>query len=283
MDNIIDQIKLSCSQISILINEQNSITLGNKTNNINKSNDIVKKIDLLANDILKNNFKKCDNVSYIASEEDDIILKNNDNGEYLVCFDPLDGSSNISVNITTGTIFGIYKFNKLNKVNIICSGYCLYGACTQLVICTDKIKLYQLLSNHFKLIKDDLKIPNKGKTLSINHCNKYLCYDKRYNQLFKNLSALGYSSRYVGSLVADAHRTLLKGGFFAYPGNIKNPNGKIRLFYEALPFYHIFKTSGGIATNGLKKFNDEYVLQDIHQRTPIILSSNYEYDLFSKL
>ena len=279
METIIETMKKSCIIISNEIKSRNLLKLGSETNNKNASNEAVKELDILSNNIIKNNLVQLDSVSYIASEEEDELICNNNNKNYLVSYDPLDGSSNIDVSITVGTIFGIYEYNNGN-FNIVCAGYGLYGSQTQFVVAyNNNISFYQLNDNKFELIKDNLKIPNKGKIVSMNLSYNKINLDKKYEELCNKLFDEGYTQRFVGSLVADAHRTLLKGGIFIYPANNKSVNGKIRLLYEAIPFAYIFELAGGFSSNGDNSLLDVNV-NDIHQRTPIILSSKYE---FSKL
>lgn len=278
-DEIIQVLKLSCKEISQLIKTKNLLHLGSETVNKNATDDDVKELDIQSNQILINNLSNVSSVKYIASEEEEKLLLNNQNGKYLVSFDPLDGSSNIDVNVTIGTIFGIYIIENNNKFKISCAGYSLYGSQTQFVLAHEKVELYQLLNDEFKLIKHDLRIPNKGKIVSMNLSYNNINFNKKYEDLALELFDKGYTLRFVGSMVADAHRTLLKGGIFMYPANEKSIDGKIRLLYEAIPFAFIFEKAGGVGSNGVKRLLD-VEFNDIHQRTPIILSSKYE---FSKL
>jgi fructose-1,6-bisphosphatase I len=132
----------------------------------------------------------------------------------------------------------------------------------------------------FYLLKDRLKIKEKGATYSLNESNKKAWTDSRFNKIIDLFIEQKYGARWVGSLVADAHRTLIKGGFFAYPGNRKDPEGKIRLLYEAYPFAHIFHTAGGFSSDGVKSILDVPFPDKIHQKTPIVLCGKYEHDLF---
>ena len=289
MNKILNIIKLSCIEISNLIRNSSSLDLSKINDKYNLSGDNVKKLDIIANEILKNNLKNCKLIRCIGSEEEDkLYYTNNTSAPYMICYDPLDGSSNIGVNITTGTIFAVYEY-KDNKIidgnNIIMAGYCLYGGSTQLIVAIDKVNIFQLdsNSNQFQLISNSWIMPNKGKYYAINESNKYIISDKRYNLLTDSLINYGYSARWVASLVADGHRTLIKGGFFSYPGNNNNPNGKIRLLYEAYPFAYIFKIAGGNSSNGKINLLDVPFPENCHQKTPIILSSNYEITLFNNI
>ena len=278
-------------QISDLIRNEDSLTLSNLTSSNNNSGDDVKKLDLFSNDILKDILSKCELVRNIGSEEEDELYETEfKDAPYLVCYDPLDGSSNIDVNITTGTIFSIYKYDSDNTIkngrNIILSGYCLYGGATQYLIAYEnKLSFYQFntINNDFFLLNDNLRIKEKGTLYSLNESNSKIWTDNRYQKLITNLSSEKYSARWVGSLVADGHRTIIKGGFFAYPGNKKDEDGKIRLLYEAYPFAHIFEVGGGYSSNGERNILDVPFPENIHQKTPIILSSRNELNIFMNL
>jgi len=290
LNSIQNVIVTSCQDISRLIRENNTDELSKTYGNTNESGDDVKSLDLLTNTILKDNLSKCSFVKAVGSEEEDsLYITDNHNGNFLVCYDPLDGSSNISVNITTGTIFAVYEYRD-DKItdgnNIVMAGYCLYGGATQLIVAREKLNMYQLYdignpNEHFKLVKENYTMPQKGPYYSLNDSNKYRWYDKRYNALIDRMIASNASGRWVGSLVADGHRTLIRGGFFAYPDDSKNKNGKIRLLYEAYPFAYIFKIAGGISSNGKINMLDIPYPDNCHQKTPIILSSNTEYDWFT--
>jgi fructose-1,6-bisphosphatase I len=287
MEEILQIVKKSCIKISDIIKNSNSNELGSLANEYNLSGDDVKKLDLMANEILKKDLSKLSCISCIGSEEDKELIFLNNSGDYMVCFDPLDGSSNIDVNITTGTIFAIYKFKDgkiQNGRNIVAAGYCLYGGSTQLIIAKEEgVNMYQLINNQFDLIKENLKIRVIGSIYSINESNSEIWLDSRYKKIIESLINKNYTARWVGSLVADAHRTLLKGGFFSYPENKFLPKGKIRLLYEAYPFAFIFEKARGYASNGKINLLDVEFPKDIHQKTSIILSSKFEFDMFNNL
>ena len=278
-------------EISNLIREQNSLSLSSYTSSNNNSGDDVKKLDIYANDILKKILMECSYVRTIGSEEEDFLCETTfTDAPYMVCYDPLDGSSNIDVNITTGTIFGIYKYNKDGTItsgrNMIASGYCLYGGATQYVLAFEnKVRFFQysFKQEKFLCIKDNMMIKPNGNIYSINESNKKKWTDKRFETFIDNCINQKYSARWVGSLVADGHRTIIKGGFFAYPANTKDTSGKIRLLYEAYPFAYIFELGGGISSNGDTNILDIPFPEKIHQKTPIILSGTYEMDLFYNL
>ena len=287
MDRIQNILEECFHEISKCINNYNSLTLGNITEHENDSNDQVKKLDIIADQILTKRLSKCKLIRKIGSEESKYLIETQfTEAPYLVCFDPLDGSSNIDINVTVGTIFAIYNYNNntiCNGHDIVMAGYCLYGGCTQMIIAKQEVSMYQLIDSNFKLIQDNLTCPKKGNIYSINESNKYIWRDDKYGKMCDNLINQNYSMRWVGSMVADAHRTLIKGGIFSYPGNNKNKEGKIRLLYEAYPFAYIFNKANGKSSNGSQDILDIDFPNNIHQKTPIILSSDYEFNLFNKL
>jgi fructose-1,6-bisphosphatase I len=274
--------------ISDLIRQTNSVKLGGLADINNASGDDVKTIDIMSNDIMKETLSKCALIRTIGSEEEDGFHSTKfTDAPYLICYDPLDGSSNIDVNITTGTIFSVYAYDKHGKIadgrSIVMSGYCLYGGATQYVLSfNNNLSFYQYSAQDksFYLLKDRLKIKEKGAIYSLNESNKKAWTDARFNKIIDLFIEQKYGARWVGSLVADAHRTLIKGGFFAYPGNSKDREGKIRLLYEAYPFAHIFHTAGGFSSDGVKSILDVPFPDKIHQKTPIVLCGKYEHDLF---
>jgi fructose-1,6-bisphosphatase I len=195
---------------------------------------------------------------------------------------------------TVGTIFAIYRFREDNTIqsgrDIVAAGYCLYGGSTQLILAeksTNCVKMYRLCpasGNVFILIEPTLRIPNKGGIYSINESNRHRFTDPKINIAIGRFIAEGKTARWVGSLVADAHRTIVKGGFFAYPGNTKHPNGKLRLLYEVYPFAFIIEMCGGTSTStGLEKsILDVPFPEDPHQKIPTILSSYFDMDTYLK-
>lgn len=275
-------------EIANLMKNQNTFDLGDYIDEYNFSGDDVKQLDLMSNVILKTHLEKCPQLRCIGSEEDkELYYTKYTDAPYLICFDPLDGSSNIDVNITTGTIFAIYQYDNKNQItngrNIIMSGYSLYGASTQYVFAYhNNISMYQYVPNKqkFVCVKNNIKLKNKGNIYSINEANKDIWCDNRFVPFIKWCIEENYTTRWIGSLVADAHRTLMKGGLFSYPGNKKYKNGKIRLLYEAYPFAHIFEVAGGFGSNGEEHLLDVAFPKNIHQKTPIILSSNGEFTKF---
>ena len=281
--SIVSSLKKSFIEISNKISNTNPIHQS-KIVSTNSSNDDVKKLDIFANDIIIHNLKQNSFISIISSEENEKIIENNSKGKYFVSFDPLDGSSNIDSNITTGTIFGIYlKDNIENKTlgdSIVAAGYCLYGGTTELIFTYNNNNsiLHYFLDETKTFIKtDDIITPKNGKYYSINQANKYKWNDTKFNELIEFFIQKNYSQRYVGSLVADAHRTLIKGGFFSYPIDNKQ-KGKLRLLYECIPFCYIFSKAKCYAyvNSFQEKWENISFPKNIHQTCGLTLCSEYE-------
>jgi fructose-1,6-bisphosphatase I len=275
-----------CQHITLLLRNGNLLTMGEEMGT-NVSGDLVKYLDSKANDYIKEELLKCELVRAITSEEEETIIYSEfTEAPYMISFDPIDGSSNIKVNITVGTIFGVYKYNDNGQIengsNLYMSAYSLYGASSQLVVAKkSNVSLFSYINNSYQLIKDKIKIPHKGKIYAVNESSKYLFLDHNVNKLINILIDEKYTHRWVGSLVADAHRTIINGGLFIYPANYNNPEGKIRLLYEAYPIAFIFEQADGIATNGDIPILDMPFPIKVHKRTPIYLSGNYELNIIN--
>lgn len=290
MEKIQNIIEDCCNQVSIILRYRNTFEISKSNNKINKSGDKVNDFDIFVNNIFIDKLKLCHQVRCIGSEEEnELYYTDYVHAPYMVCIDPLDGSSNLGLNITTGTIFCVYEYkdNKIiNGYNIVLAGYCLYGACTQMIVAKDTINIYQLTNHQFVKIKNDIKIPKQGKYFSINNSNKNILINDKNNIFIDKCIHLGYNSRWVGSMVADVHRIILEGGVFMYPANKKNENGKIRLLYEAYPFAYIFKVGGGYSYDN-SKFTSildiPYPIDNIHQKVPIFLSGQKEFSMYIDL
>ncbi len=247
---------------------------------INVQGEVVQKLDELANDIITETLKCTGKACMLASEEVEDCLILSDSG-YSIAFDPLDGSSNIDVNISIGTIFSIHKGDiKKSGREQIAAGYVIYGPSTMLVLAfRGFVSVFTLdpETGNFMLVEENLKMPEKGKIYSINEAN----YDKwesdGLRKFIDSLKEEKYTLRYVGSMVADVHRTLFKGGVFIYPSDIKNRNGKLRLLYEGSPMAFIVENAGGMAITGEKSILD-VVPEELHQRVPVILGSKWEVE-----
>jgi fructose-1,6-bisphosphatase I len=254
------------------------------------------KLDVFADQVLINVLKNSSDCAGIASEENDHFVAFDDehskNSKYVVLFDPLDGSSNIDVNASIGTIFCIYKrVSPLGQVcteadflqkgrNIMAAGYVIYGSSTMLVYATRLgVNGFTLEPSigEFCLSHRDMKCPEKGKIYSINQGNWSKYDDNIRNYLnfcmeSDKETSRPYSHRYIGSMVADMHRTLIKGGIFLYPADKSNANGKLRLLYECNPMSYLIEMAGGLSTNGHDSILN---LQptELHQRVPVFIGS----------
>ena len=254
------------------------------------------KLDVYADNVFINCFKNQNEVCGIGSEElDDFIGTDaglNPNGKYIILMDPLDGSSNIDVNVSIGTIFSIYR--RVSEVGSpvtaedflqegnkqVAAGYVLYGSSTMLVYTTGNgVNGFTLDPSIgvFCLSHPNMQTSADGKIVSVNEQNyhqfapgikKYVDYCKEEDKPTNR----PYTARYIGSLVADFHRNLLKGGVYIYPATQKSPNGKLRLLYEANPLAMIVEQAGGKATNGTERIMD-IKPSELHQRVPLVLGS----------
>lgn len=277
--NILVTLRESIMEISEILRNNNSLILGSHTNDNNHSGDDVKHFDIASNDLLIKNLKKCTNIKRIFSEEIDEPIMVNPDGDYMVTFDPLDGSGNLDVNISSGTIFAIFIDDDdmiINTKNIVAAGYGLYSAATQYVEVTDTCNIYQNINSTWHIISQNHNIPMNKKLYSFNHSNHDYIHPE-LDDLFKQAIDNKSSVRWAGCMVADAHRILLKGGWWCYPATKKNPNGKIRLLYEAIPYAFMFKVCGGKYST----FNDNDILNmkinmktdNCHIKVPVFLSS----------
>ncbi|HOQ49746.1 MAG TPA: class 1 fructose-bisphosphatase [Candidatus Kapabacteria bacterium] len=267
----------------------------------NPNGDKVRKLDKFANEIIKNLVLQNGNVCCIASEEekDLVYAPNNANAKYILVYDPLDGSANIDVNITIGSIFSIYRRLQDNiPVNIndvlqcgakqVAAGYALYGSSTLLVYTTGNgvnVFTYDPTLGEFFLTQKNLKIPPSGYIYSCNEGNYYK-WKPQVRQFVDYLKGAGgnnssYMLRYIASGVADIHRTLLYGGIYLYPEDASHPTGKFRLVYEANALAMIVEQAGGKATDGNHRILEVHPTS-IHQTTPLIIGSPNEVSLYEK-
>ena len=285
LDLVEKEIFKSVSNISYCIRNSNPIDLSSIVGIDNSCGDKVKELDIKCNDIMKDNLSNCSLVKCIGSEEEEKLIEVNKSGKYLVSFYPLDGSSNIDANITVGTIFCVFEYNNNNTIidgsNIVMSGYSLYGGCTQLIICKhNKVLIYGLdpTNDNWIILNDNFKMSNKGTIYSVNESNKYI-YNNKINNYIDDLIINNYTSRWVGSLVADFHRTLIKSGVVFYPSNKKNKTGRIRLLYEAYPLAYIIENAGGKSSDGKNSLlENKFPWFDIHKKVSIYYGSYYEMD-----
>jgi len=266
----------------------------------NATGDKVQKLDILSNELFVNMLRSSYTVCAMVSEEDEGIIEveTEKQGKYIVYFDPLDGSSNIDCLVSIGSIFGIVKKNGDGPItkedvlqpgkNFVASGYALYGSATMVVLTTGNgVNGFTLdpAIGEFLLTEPNMKIKPRGKIYSINEG-----YSAQFDQPLKDyLESIkhppagksAYGARYIGSMVADMHRTIKYGGIFMYPANKSSPKGKLRLLYEGIPMAHIVEQAGGLATNGRQRILD-VVPTDYHDRSPIFIGSKDDVEDYLK-
>ena len=294
MDKIIEAIKACSIIIQNSLSHSGINNLHGERETSNSSGDVQKKLDVISNDLMINYLSKTEECSILLSEENDDLILVDDSKKYIVAFDPLDGSSNIDCNCCVGTIFCVFEDNHSPNMSerilrkgdeIICAGYVLYGPATDFVITVGNG------AEHFVLDRTQSKYIYLGnihigtkKIYSINESNYENWYPdmKKYVSQYK-VKDTKYTHRYIGSMVADVHRTLLYGGMFSYPADIKNTDGKLRILYECFPMAKIVENAGGKAIIGKQSSKRilEITPKNIHDRTPIILGGAIEIDKYS--
>mgnify|MGYP001394237400 CR=1 FL=1 len=258
------------------------------TNTINIQGEKTQKLDIVANNILKKTLFSCTHVGVIASEEEETIAEPSDSQplsseRYAVLIDPLDGSSNIDVNVSIGTIFSIYEMADHSPINAclqpgnqqIAAGYILFGTSTVLILTLRNRAVlgftYDPKKDQFLLSHPTIKTPDQTRYYSVNEGNKSQLMPESI-RFIDHAKCNGLSTRYIGSLVADFHRNLLKGGIYLYPKLKNKPDGKLRLLYEANPLALICQNAGGKASDGFQNILD-ITPKRLHQRTPLFIGN----------
>ena len=288
---LLTTLALAATRISREVNRAGLVDILGFTGEHNVQGEAVRKLDVLAHDVLIEVLRPSGYVCALASEEAEhplFLAPNEPRGPYVVLFDPLDGSSNIDAGITIGTIFSIYRARSADATltdllqsggRQVAAGYALYGSSTLFVYTAGVgVHGYTLDADvgEFRLTHGNLRMPGRGTIYSANEANypRWCAGVQRYIDGLKTADGpTAYSARYVGSLVADFHRTLLYGGLFLYPADPRDaPNGKLRLLYEAAPLARIAEAAGGRASTG---DGDILALQasDLHQRVPLFIGS----------
>ena len=302
--NLMYEILVAAKFVSLEVNKAGiGESIFGLTGEINVHGEEVQKLDRYANETFIKTVANSGSVCAITSEESEkpVIIDPESAGNYIFMMDPLDGSSNIDVNVSIGTIFSIYRKispgkevkdeDLLQKGSAqVAAGYIVYGSSTMMVYSSGSgvhgFTLDPTLGEFF-LSHPDIKIPDRGSTYSVNEGNQE-DWDENQQNLVNylkkkdSLTQRPYKLRYIGSLVSDFHRTLLKGGIFMYPGDKKNPNGKLRLTYEANPLAFIVCIAGGKASDGNSRILD-ISPSNIHQQTPLYIGSAGEVELAEKL
>ena len=287
---------LAAKRVNVEVNKAGIADILGDEGTINVQGEEVKKLDVFANDQFVGVLRHGISCAGIGSEElDDIVVFDDEvsnKSKYICMFDPLDGSSNIDVNVSIGTIFSIYKRvselgkpatkeDFLQKGNMqVAAGYVVYGSSTMFVYATKRgVNGFTLDPSigEYLLSHPNIKCPESGKIYSVNHGN-FFRYEQPVKEYItacqKKEKATGgpYTQRYIGSMVSDVHRNLIKGGIFMYPGTSDKPGGKLRLSYECNPFAYIVEKAGGKATNGKINILDIQPTE-LHQRTPFFIGS----------
>lgn len=294
---LLSGITLACKIIASQIRRAGLLNITGATGDVNVQGEEVQKLDVIANETLVRCLGYRGNIGVLVSEEDEephVIQEAEESGRYIVLFDPLDGSSNINANINIGTIFSILqrpargggsdlKSQVLQPgTKQVAAGYVLYGSSTMLVF-TSGFGVHLFTLDHeigaFVLTQENVRMPETGKIYSVNESNrrKFPAGIQKYLDWAQSDESGGYSSRYIGSLVADFHRTLVRGGVFFYPPTKKTPDGKLRLLYEANPLSFLAEVAGGLATNGKQRIM-EIQPKAMHERTPLIIGSKNEVE-----
>ncbi len=287
---LLSGITLACKIIASYVRRAGLIDVLGATDETNVQGEVVQKLDQIANDTLMKALGYREDVGIIASEEDNEprVLQEVGRGRYVVMFDPLDGSSNIDANVPVGTIFTIFQRPEWDRQAVysviqpgyqqVAAGYVVYGSSTVMVYTTGNgVHMFTLDPQFgaFLLTRQNIQIPQRGNQYSVNEAYSHSFPEpyQKYLSWAKDQDNGGRcSSRYIGSLVADFHRILLKGGVFLYPPTDKNPEGKLRLMYEANPLAFIAEQAGGMATDGRQRIL-EVQPRTLHQRTPLIIGS----------
>lgn len=268
MQEIIKAIQEASIKIKYLIETGDT----GKSQSENSTGDVQLKLDIQSDQIIEEIFSKVPNIKAIVSEEQDEILNLNKDGEYLIAYDPLDGSSLVDVNLSVGSIYGIYK-NEFNAKNIVASVYVVFGPRVEMVVTTNDVKMYRLLNGEFKFIQN-IKLNEKGKLNAPGSTQN--CWTPFHKQLIDDIFNDGYRLRYSGGMVPDLHQILLKGGgLFSYPGTSDKPKGKLRQLFEVFPFALVYEKAGGAAVDGYKRVL-EIETSHIHDTTPCFFGSKNE-------
>jgi fructose-1,6-bisphosphatase I len=294
LSNLLYDIALAAKIIAAAIRRAGLVNILGSANNRNVQGEEQQKLDIIANETIKNCLNHTGRVCVMASEEDEDIIPVPPEypvGKYAVLYDPLDGSSNIDVNSAVGTIFSIYRRISMEGRGTVsdvlqpgckqvAAGYVMYGSSTMLVYTTGQgVHGFTLdpTIGEFLLSHPRIVTPRVGKYYSVNESN-FWRWDKGMQTAVRGLKGditdgvKPKNSRYIGSLVADFHRNLIAGGIFLYPADTRNPNGKLRLLYEASPMAFIAEQAEGSATDGVNRILD-LMPGALHQRTPLVIGS----------
>jgi fructose-1,6-bisphosphatase I len=300
---LLSGITLATKLIADRVRRAGLLNLLGTTGAENVQGELVQKLDVLSNQALLHCLGNRGNVAIMASEEDAepiVVSRDRRLGRYVVVFDPLDGSSNIDVNVSVGTIFSILRRDEdpterreplvdvlQAGVQQIAAGYVVYGTSTMLVYTAGNgVAAFTLdpMIGAYVMSNPRIAMPAAGSIYSVNEANSD-SFPEPYRQYLSYLrsgrTGRQYSSRYIGSLVADFHRTLLKGGIFLYPPTAAHPNGKLRLMYEASPIAFLAEQAEGAASDGKQRIMDKQP-KSLHERTPLVVGSREDVKLLER-
>lgn len=304
LQQVIRHVMVACKEISHKLGQGDLAGILGSSVTENIQGETQKLLDVVSNDLLKQILTEDSCVKGIASEEEDYTVAGTADGKYLVLFDPLDGSSNIDVNLSVGTIFSILQapddsrqgddqsIYLQNGRKQVAAGYVLYGPSSLLVLTTGKGVNFFTLDRHigeYVLTREQVKIPTETKEFAINMSNQRF-WEPGVQQYIADCLAgetgplnKRYNMRWVASMVAEVHRILVRGGIFMYPWDNREPNkpGKLRLMYEGNPMSMIVEQAGGLSTTGREHIMDVTPLE-IHQRCPVVLGSKTEVETVMK-
>jgi fructose-1,6-bisphosphatase I len=296
LSNLLRDIGLASKRVNVEVNKAGLVDILGDADMVNVQGEDVKKLDVFANNQFMGVLKHGISCAGIGSEEIDDFIAFDDpvsnNSKYVVMFDPLDGSGNIDVNVSIGTIFAVYR--RVTPVGApvtredflqagirqVAAGYIVYGSSTMMVYATRRgVNGFTLDPSigEFSLSHPDIRCPDFGRIYSVNHGN-FFRYEKGVQEYIDHCQRKDkhnggpYTQRYIGSMVSDLHRNLIKGGIFMYPGTTDKPGGKLRLMYECNPFAFILEVAGGRATDGTQRILD-IVPTSLHQRSPLFIGS----------
>ncbi|KAI3893804.1 hypothetical protein MKW92_040294 [Papaver armeniacum] len=310
---VLSSISMACKQIASLVQRASISNLTGGQGAVNIQGEDQKKLDVISNEVFSSCLRSSGRTGIIASEEEDVpvAVEESYSGNYIVVFDPLDGSSNIDAAVSTGSIFGIYHPNdecladfgddvsaldpEKQKcivsvcqpgTNLLAAGYCMYSSSVIFVLSVGKgVYSFTLdpMYGEFVLTQEKVQIPKSRKIYSFNEGNYQMWDDKlkKYIDDLKIPDPKPYSARYIGSLVGDFHRTLLYGGIYGYPRDSMSKNGKLRLLYECAPMSYLAEQAGGKGSDGHQRVLDIQPTE-IHQRVPLYIGSVDEVDKLEK-
>lgn len=295
LSRLLRDIGIAAKIVNREVNKAGLVDILGDVGNTNVQGEEQKKLDVYANEQFISALTSGGECCLIATEEEEEVVAINapfsTNAKYIVCIDPLDGSSNIDVNVGTGTVFSIYRRHTTEGkpciddvlqpgTKQVAAGYVMYGSSTMLVYTTGKgVNGFTLDPSlgEFCLSHPNMRIPENGTIYSINEgyyvhfpegVKKYI----KYVQVEDEATHRPYTSRYIGSMVADVHRNMIKGGIYIYPTTAASPNGKLRLLYECNPIAFIIEQAGGVASDGFHRILD-IMPTELHQRSPLFIGS----------